>query len=233
MAVMGYNHDPKGKGQQMHGMKTRSIDKIEKQMSSISEDSIRYKILESAKGFKTSWVELGQALYSVWRDKSYKEWGYLTFEAYTSKEIGIKKQTAMKLLKSYFFLEKEEPLYLQKDYAASSDPSKLPTYETVNLLRLAKNKNTLDKNDYASLKESVLEMGKDAREVKKDLTTLMRQRECLEPEEARRKRRSAVIKRLLTALKTLRTDIETSKMLPAGTIKEVSNLINRIELELR
>lgn len=217
----------------MHGMKTRSIDRIEKQMSSVSEDSIRYKILESAKGFKTSWVELGQALYSVWRDKSYKEWGYLTFEAYTSKEIGIKKQTAMKLLKSYFFLEKEEPLYLQKDYTASSDPSKLPTYETVNLLRLAKNKATLDKDDYANIKESVLEMGKDAREVKRDLTTLMRQREELEPEEARRKRRSAVIKRLLTALKTLRTDIETSKMLPAGTIKEVSNLINRIELELR
>ncbi|MFA6142287.1 MAG: hypothetical protein WC738_03225 [Candidatus Omnitrophota bacterium] len=217
----------------MHGTRTKSIDRIEDRMSSVSEGSIRYKILESAKGFKTSWVELGQALYSVWRDKAYKEWGYLTFEAYTSKEIGIKKQTAMKLLKSYFFLEKEEPLYLQKDYNTSSDPSKLPTYETVNLLRLAKNKSTLDKNDYANIKESVLEMGKDAREVKKDLTTLMRQREELEPEEARRKRRAAVIKRLLTALKTLRTDIETSKMLPAGTIKEVSNLINRIELELK
>lgn len=216
----------------MPASRSRSLERIEERMSSIPEDSIRYKILKSAKDFKTSWVDLGQALYSVWRDKSYKEWGYLTFDAYTSKEIGIKKPTAMKLLKSYFFLEKEEPLYLQKNFAESSDPSKLPTYESVNLLRLAKNKNTLDKDDYAGLKESILEMGKDAREVKKDLTTLMRQREELEPEEARRKRKIAVIKRLLTALKTLKADLETSKMLPVSTIKEVANLINKIELEL-
>ncbi|MDP3804419.1 MAG: hypothetical protein Q8Q87_02570, partial [Candidatus Omnitrophota bacterium] len=138
-------------------IKSRSLERIEERMSSIAEDSIRYKILQSAKDFKTSWLELGRALYSVWRDKSYKEWGYLTFEAYTSKEIGIKKQTAMKLLKSYFFLEKEEPIYLQKNYAESSEPSKLPTYESVNLLRLAKNKKMLDKDDYAQLKENILE----------------------------------------------------------------------------
>ncbi|MFH0764223.1 MAG: hypothetical protein V1927_04405 [Candidatus Omnitrophota bacterium] len=217
----------------MPALKSRSLERIEERMSSISEDSIRYKILRSAKDFKTSWVELGQALYSVWRDKSYKEWGYLTFDAYTSKEIGIKKQTAMKLLKSYFFLEKEEPIYLQKSFAESSDPSRLATYESVNLLRLAKNKKTLDKDDYAGLKESILEMGKDAREVKKDITTLMRQREELEPEEARKKRKTAVIKRLLTALKTLKNDLETSKMLPVSTIKDVANLIHKIELELR
>ncbi len=216
----------------MPSLKSRSLERIEERMSSIAEDSIRYKILQSAKDFKTSWLELGRALYSVWRDKSYKEWGYLTFEAYTSKEIGIKKQTAMKLLKSYFFLEKEEPIYLQKSYAESSEPSKLPTYESVNLLRLAKNKKMLDKDDYAQLKENVLEMGKDAREVKKDLTMLMREREELEPEEARRRRKTAMIKRFLTVLKTLKTGLETSKMLPANTIKEVSNLIHKIELEL-
>ena len=216
----------------MPGKKTRSLERIEERMSSISEDSIRYKILKSAKDFKTSWLNLGQALYSVWADKSYRQWGYLTFDAYTSKEIGIKKQTAMKLLKSYFFLEKEEPIYLQKSFAESSDPSRLPTYESVNLLRLAKNKKTLDKDDYAGLKESILEMGKDAREVKRDLTTLMRQREELEPEEARKKRKTAMIKRLLSALKTLKNDLETSKMLPASTIKEVANLIHKIELEL-
>lgn len=216
----------------MTSIKTRTLEKIEERMSSIPQDSVRYKVLASARDFKTSWVELGQSLYSVWRDKSYKEWGYITFDAYTSKEIGIKKQTAMKLLKSYFFLEKEEPVYLQRGYAASSDPSKMPTYESVNLLRLARNKKTLDRDDYAHLKENVLELGKDAREVKKDLTTLIREREELEPEEARRKRKVGMVKRLLTSLKTLKTDLERSKMVSAGTIKDVSNLINKIELEL-
>lgn len=212
----------------MTKMSTKTLDRIEHRMEGLEEDSLRYKILESAKNFKSSWISLGQSLYSAWKDKLYKEWGYMTFDAYTSKEIGIKKMTAMKLLKSYYFLEKEEPHYLNQDSA----PSNVPTYEAVNVLRLAKSKNTLDGSDYASLKRDVLEHGKDAREVKKDLTVLMKQREELEPEEARRKRKEAVIKRLLSALKTLKTDLETSKMLPASTIKDVSNLIHKIELEL-
>lgn len=212
----------------MTKMSTKTLDRIEHKMEGLEEDSLRYKILESAKNFKSSWISLGQSLYSAWKDKLYKEWGYMTFDAYTSKEIGIKKMTAMKLLKSYYFLEKEEPHYLNQDSA----PSNVPTYEAVNVLRLAKSKNALDGSDYASLKRDVLEHGKDAREVKKDLTVLMKQREELEPEEARRKRKEAVIKRLLSALKTLKTDLETSKMLPASTIKDVSNLIHKIELEL-
>jgi len=211
---------------------TKSLERIESRMENLEAGSIRYKILESAKSFKTSWMELGQALYSVWKDKLYREWGYMTFDAYTSKEIGIKKMTAMKLLKSYYFLEKEEPSYLRDDAALSRTPAALPTYESVNLLRLAKNKNLLDKGDYDNLKRDILDMGKDAREVKKDLTVMMRQREELEPAEERRKRRSATIKRLLAALKTLKTDLEAAKMLPAGTIKEISNLIHKIELEL-
>ncbi len=214
-------------------MSTKTLKQIERRMEGLEEDSIRYKILEGAKNFKTSWMALGQALYAAWKDKLYREWGYVTFDAYTSKEIGIKKMTAMKLLKSYYFLEKEEPSYIERGPDAFRTPSAIPTYESVNILRLAKDKNILDKDDYANLKRDILDMGKDARDVKKDLTALMRQREELEPEEARKKRRAAVIKRLLTALKTLKADIEASKMLPASTIKEVSNLIHKIELELR
>ena len=83
---------------------TKSLQNIEEKMKGLDENSLRYHILESAKSFKTSWVELGRSLYSVWKDKLYKEWGYSTMDAYTGKEIGIRKQTAMKLLKSYYFL---------------------------------------------------------------------------------------------------------------------------------
>lgn len=200
-------------------------------MGSLDQDSIRYKVLQNAKDFKTSWLELGQALYSVWKDRLYKDWGYMTFDAYTSKEIGIKKMTAMKLLKSYYFLEKEEPGYLQKRYEPD-EVNRLPNYESVNVLRLAKNKRELDAVDYAHLKKDVFEMGRDASDVKKDLTQLMKQKEELEPAEARRKKRVAMIKRLLTALKTLRTDIEASKMLPAGILNETSSLIHKIEREI-
>ncbi len=213
-------------------MKTKSLERLEERMSEIDEGSIRYRVLRSAKNFKTSWIELGQVLYSVWKDKAYKEWGYLTFDAYTQKEIGVKKTTAMKLLKSYYFLEKEEPVYLQKEHAASQEPASVPSYESINLLRLARDKNTLDKEDYQRFKKDVLDLGKDPLQVKRDLTTLIRQREELTPGEARERRKFTVVKRVVSSLKTLKADIESQKLLPVNLIKEISVLINKLESEI-
>ncbi len=213
-------------------LKTKSMERIEEKMRETDENSLRYQVLEKVKNFKTSWILLGQALYSVWKDKLYKEWGYLTFEAYTAKEIGIKKPTAMKLLRSYYFLEKEEPEYLEKDYSGTKEAASIPDYDAVNVLRLAKNKQTLDKVDYAELKKKVLEGGRDAREIKKDITALIREREELEPEEARKKRKITVLKRFLAILKSVKRDAELLKILPAGIIKETAGLIAKIESEI-
>jgi len=208
------------------------MENIDRKLENVEEGSARHRVLSSAKSFKTSWFELGQSLYSVWRDRLYKDWDYATFDAYTAKEIGIKKPTAMKLLKSYYFLEKEEPNYVERAAVSPENPASVPTYDAINILRLAKNKKTLDGGDYAHLRREVLEMGREASLVKKDLTSLIRQREELEPDEARHKKRMATLKRLVTSLKSLRTDIENSKLLPVSTIKEISGLIHKIELEI-
>lgn len=210
----------------------KSLDKIKQVMESMDDGSFRHHTLECAKKFKTSWIELAQALYAVWKDKLYKQWGYNTFDGYTAKEIGIKKQTAMKLLRSYFFLEKEEPLLLKKDYNETADAASLPTYEAVDVLRLAQKKKMLDDADYADLKEKALKNGKPAGDIKKDLTALMKQREELEPEEARRKRETATLKRFLSTLKSLKRDIEFLKLLPGSVVKEIDSLIQKIEDKL-
>lgn len=216
----------------MNAIKTKSLSSIEQKMEDMDTGSLRYHVLKSAKDFKTSWIELGRSLYSVWKDKAYREWGFNTFEAYTAKEIGIKKDTAMKLLRSYYFLEKEEPALVEKGYAESAAPNAVPSYDAVNVLRLAKSKKTLGEEDYTNLKKEIFENGKDAREVKKELTSLMRQREELDPEEARQKRRIASIRRFLGTLKALKQEIEISKLVSAGIIKEVSGLIKKLEEEI-
>lgn len=215
----------------MSPLKSRSLENIERKMEGLDENSLRYRILQSVKNFKMSWIDLGQALYSVWKDKLYRDWGYLTFEAYTSKEIGIRKDTAMKLLKSYYFLEREEPQYLKKDFNETSEVPLMPSYESVNALRLAKNKKELNEEDYLSLKRGVFEKGKEARDVKKDLTLLIRQREELSPQEAREKRKAVTVKRLLSTLKTLKNEAEVARLLPANIIKDISNLIDKLEAE--
>jgi len=203
--------------------KSKSLQHIEEKMDGLDVNSLRYHVLESARNFKTSWMELGRSLYSVWKDKLYKEWGFSTFDSYTAKEIGIKKPTAMKLLRSYYFLEKEEPAYLNK----------LPSYEAVDLLRKAKDKKGLDAQDYAQLKKEIFEEGKDVQAVKRELTSLIRQREELEPEEAYKKRRRATLKRFIGSLKALKQEAEVSKLLPAQLIKEAQELIRKIEEQMQ
>ena len=213
-------------------LKSKSLTNIEEKMQDIDESSLRYKVLEEAKSFKTSWVGLGQILCTVWKDKLYKEWGFGTFEAYALKEIGIKKPTALKLLKSYFFMEKREPAYISREYLSNTQPAKLPTYESVNALRLAGSKKSLDARDYREIKESVLGKGKDATDVKKAITSLIKEREELEPEEARKRKREAVLKRFLGTLKSINKEAKLLHILPTDIIDQSEKLITRMEEEL-
>lgn len=209
--------------------KSKSLQDIEEKMGGLDVSSLRYHVLESARNFKTSWVELGRSLYAVWKDKLYKDWGFSAFDAYTAKEIGIKKPTAMKLLRSYYFLEKEEPAYLKDNHA---ETARLPGYEAVDLLRKAKDKKTLDAQDYSKLKKEIFE-GRDVQAVKRDLTSLIRQREELEPEEAYKKRRGATLRRFIGTLKALKQEAEISKLLPAQLLKEAQDLIRKIEEQVQ
>lgn len=213
----------------MTEVKTKSLKNIEEKMEGLDAGSLRYHILESAKNFKSSWIELGRSLYSVWKDKMYKEWGYVNFDVYVSREIGIRKQTAMKLLKSYYFLEKEEPQYLKTDYAGSAAAAQIPSYESVDILRQAKNKKALDEDDYNNLKKEIFEKGKDAQELKKNLGVIIRQRQELEPEEAQEKRKLATLRRLLGQLRMLKQEAQLLKMLPMPLIKELEEMIKKIE----
>jgi hypothetical protein len=216
----------------MEEIKSKSLKNIEAKMENLDINSLRYHILESAKNFKCSWIELGRSLYSVWKDKMYKEWGYISFDVYAAREIGIRKQTAMKLLKSYYFLEKEEPQYLKTDYTDSAKPVNLPSYESVNILRQAKNNKSLDERDYRDLKKEVFEGGRDAQEIKKNLGVIIRQRQELDPEEAAEKKRDSVLKRLLGQLRALKQEVMVLKLLSVPLVKDLDTLIKNIEQEI-
>ncbi|MBN1586446.1 MAG: hypothetical protein JW937_03340 [Candidatus Omnitrophica bacterium] len=213
-------------------MTTRTLARIDETLDTLEEGSLRYQVLDCAKRFKTTWMELGQALVSVKRDRHFKEWGYLTFEAYCVKEIGIKKPTAQKLLMSYTFLEQEEPVYLRQQTSAPEKGAKIPDYESVNVLRLLRSKKDLPAEDYQIIRADVLEKGKEAAEVRKDVRALMKQIAPVDPEEERQKRRSAVLKRLVTSMKSVKQEIEVAKMLPAALLKEIEALAAKLEAQI-
>lgn len=209
-------------------MKSKSIQHIEEQMGSLDPASFRYKALDCAKQFKNSWMELGRCLYSIYKDKLFKDWGYLTFEAYCSKEIGIRQPTAVKLLKSYYFLEREEPAYLKRQSADGNEPSKIPSYEAVNALRLAKGNERIPESDYRELREQVLENAREDQEVKKKIRYILKAHpKKFSPEEAE-DQKTAAVTRTLTNFRNAKSQLQELS-LPAKVLKKIDELIELLE----
>lgn len=154
---------------------------------SISQQSenLRVHLASHAKDFKLSWVLLGQGLYAVWRDKLYTAWGFDKFEDYCVRELGLKKPLALKLVKTYFFVEQDEPMYLKKEFSESREASVVPGYESLDVLRRARGHKELTREDYTKLRKDIFEKGKDASIVRKDLTTIIKERKKIDPDQAR------------------------------------------------
>lgn len=226
----------------MSTLKTKSLQSIEDRLAGLEEGSLRHATLKAAREFKMSWIRLGQMLHQVWRKKSFKEWGYLTFKGYVSKEIGIRQQTASKLMKSYLFLEREEPLYVRAE--AISDEvrqledggtmelpnTKIPSCEAVDALRRAKGK--VSEAEYQELRREALENNREGKEIRQKAQLIMREKEPPDPEKARAQRRQLVLGRLLKTLKSFGQETEYGKLLPKALIKEIIDIAAKIEKEL-
>ena len=192
-------------------------------------ENLRAHIAQHAKDFKLSWVLLGQGLYSVWRDKLYQSWGFEKFEDYVTQELGLKKPLALKLVKTYFFVEQDEPVYLRKEFAESRETSVVPGFESLDVLRLARAHKELTREDYAKLRKDIFEKGKEASMVRKDLTTIIKERKKVDPQQAREARLNTSVRRLVAALRSFKKDMETLKLAEPDIIEEAEELLKRLE----
>lgn len=207
----------------MEQAKTKSLRNIEQKLSQLEPESMRYKVLYAAKNFKGSWLALGQYLYTVYKDKLYKEWGFMTFESYCLKEIGIRSQTAVKLLKSYYFVEKDEP-----DLVSAT-----PAYEAVNVLRMAKLNPNIDEESYSKLKNDVAEEQKDFAEVGRQFRSMIKiAKEQGSPEEEHRRVFQGKLRRIISTLKSVKLEIQIKNLLSSKLLKQVDDLIIALEDKL-
>ena len=208
--------------------KTKSITRLEDRMGGLEPSSFRYRTLEAAKNFKSSWIELGQHLYTVYSDKLYRDWGYSVFETYCAKELGIRQMTAVKLLKSYSFLEKEEPEFLKQSVKEDRGPSRIPGYEAVNALRLAKVSGRLPEDDYEDLREEVLDGGSQDAEVKKKIRYVLKAHARAQPPKNPETARAVLLKRLLQSLESAKEGLSALDG-PAKILKQINVLIETLE----
>jgi hypothetical protein len=83
-------------------------------MAELEADSPRYRVLEAALAFKSSWIILGEHLAHVLKTQLWKGWSYPSFERYAADELFVTAATAKKLVRSYQWLGAEAPEYLPK-----------------------------------------------------------------------------------------------------------------------
>jgi len=86
--------------------------------------------------------------------------------------------------------------------------------DSVDILRRARCRKNLDADDYRSLRDSVLEKGEEAKEVRYKLKNILESYAGGETEEEEKKRRKATINRCLGVLRTIKREIEISGVLP-------------------
>lgn len=212
-------------------MKSRSLERIEEKLQTLDETSYRYRVLETCRQFKTSWIQLGEALFACHRDKMYIEWGFTTFEGYCLKELGIKQTTASKLLKSYHFLETEEPEYIEKVRGEVEPAQKHPDLDSVNLLRLARNNKKFDEGQYRKIRKQVIDDAREPQEVRKELRMLSDAGPAKDPSVVRADRRGKFLKSLIRQLESFKLEAMGSKFLPPRLIDLMDELSEAVEKE--
>ncbi len=133
----------------MSEVESKASRMIAQLMKEIEPGTPRFEVLEVARRFKTSWVELGGKLHEVRQKKLYEQWGYGKFDEYCNQEIRIKPRTATKLTTSFAFLKNEEPSVLRRDGVVRP----VPDVQVVDMLRRAQKSQALPEKEYSKIRE--------------------------------------------------------------------------------
>ena len=88
-----------------------------------SDDRKRQQLVQTARRFKRSWVEMAESLADVQKRRLYRRWGYEDLHSYCAQELHIKKATVDKLLLSFGTLTRHAPEVLGWDGVAQPLPS--------------------------------------------------------------------------------------------------------------
>jgi hypothetical protein len=200
--------------------KSKSEHHIESIMNQLQPGSDRYEVLDKAKRFKSSWVELGEKLLQVSSRGHFREWGYQSFEEYCVQEIRIKRGTAEKLTMAYRFMEKEEPQLLN----AREELKPLPDYRSIDLLRKAKEEKEFSEEEYGDLRKAVVEEERSHPTVMKKYKEVAALREEVNP--------LAPLKASVSAARRLESTLRNLPDTPALYLEQVGEMIVHLEEEL-
>jgi len=131
-----------------------------------SGDAFRDEVVAAARTFKASWTGLARVLTRVRDEGLWEGWGFPSFEGYCTRELHIRKATALKLTRSWSFLDRHERSW--KPDAPEARPA--PAFEVVEVLAEAEERGALDAEEYRSIRDSIWDPDRPVAAVRRELS---------------------------------------------------------------
>lgn len=201
-------------------METKGQAAVAERVAQLEPGTLRHQALTAAQKFKSSWVELGALLVKVRDRNEWGEWGFKSFEEYCSKELHIKKQTALKLTHSYGFLSRHEKGLMHEDEPPSRPP---PPFEVVSVLAGAEERGQLTENDYQDLREKIWGDERPANQVVRELA------ERFPPPPKPAPPVDLVVRRLAVAARRLANELRACEKVPGNVAERAAALAEDVE----
>lgn len=182
-------------------------------------DPYRQTVLAAARRFKSTWAELGKLLTRVSAENLWEAWGFPSFEAYCAKELHIRKNTALKLTRSFSFLQRHEPEQVERE----AFPERAPAFEVVEVLADAEARGQLAPDAYQQIRESIWNPERPVSELKRELTERF-PRPAPEPRPA-----SLTLRRFAQAARKLASELAACKEVPSSVAERAGALADDVE----
>lgn len=129
---------------------------LERAAEARADDPERAELIERTRRFKSSWLELAEALSALARSERYRAWGYDSLEAYAKGELHLRHETVLKLTGSFTFLQRRAPEVLSRDGVER----KIPSYQAVDFLRRAEEESPAPRDLVDAIRTQVLDEGR-------------------------------------------------------------------------
>lgn len=192
------------------------------------DDGQRLELVQRARRFKRSWVEMAEALSFVRDTHAYKRWGFSDLNAYCNQELQLRASAVEKLLGSYSTLRRHAPEVLQRDGVARS----IPTADAVDYYARAVGPRPGAEAQVTDDPELLSELHKAVFEENKPLPAIRRQFNSLLNPKSEATVELETVAKLRSALRRVTSLIDQLETLPASRVDTVKKTLRALEDDL-
>jgi hypothetical protein len=139
---------------------TKTDRALEDRMLAAAGDPERALVIERARAFKRTWIELAESLARVTEKGSWQRWGYESFDAYVKQELSVSPVTAAKLLGSFRFLKTAAPRVIERAHSEPAAP--VPSLRAVDFVAKAIERGAADQGTISEIRRAAFDEGVEA-----------------------------------------------------------------------